>query len=128
MNLGIETEVVEFKKSTGELKDAMDDICAILNKHGSGTLFFGVKPNGDVCGQTVSASSLDDVAKYVKTAIKPMIYPQIEKIELDGFEVIKVTFSGNERPYSSYGRYYNSYLYRTYGFVIMIFHQFGKQI
>lgn len=106
MNLGIETEVVEFKKSTGELKDAMDDICAILNKHGSGTLFFGVKPNGDVCGQTVSASSLDDVAKYVKTAIKPMIYPQIEKIELDGFEVIKVTFSGNERPYSSYGRYY----------------------
>ena len=26
MNLGIENEVLEFKKTTGELKDAMDDI------------------------------------------------------------------------------------------------------
>ncbi|MEI3219646.1 MAG: hypothetical protein V8S08_08620 [Lachnoclostridium sp.] len=33
MNLGIETETLEFKKSTGELKEAMHSICAILNKH-----------------------------------------------------------------------------------------------
>ena len=32
LNLGIETEVLEFKKSTGELKEAMHSICAILNK------------------------------------------------------------------------------------------------
>ena len=32
MNLGIETEVVEFKKSTGELKDAMDDICELWSR------------------------------------------------------------------------------------------------
>lgn len=32
MNLGIETETLEFKKSTGELKEAMHSICAILNK------------------------------------------------------------------------------------------------
>ena len=106
MNLGIETEVLEFKKTTSELKDSMDDICAMLNKHGYGTLYFGVKPNGDVCGQTVSASSLDDVARYIKDAIEPMIYPQIDKINLDGCDVIKVTFKGNERPYSSYGRYF----------------------
>ena len=106
MNLGIENEVLEFKKSTSELKDAMDDICAMLNKHGYGTLYFGVKPNGDVCGQEVSASSLNDVATFIKTAIKPMIYPQIDKITLEGKDVIKVEFKGNERPYSSYGRYY----------------------
>lgn len=40
MNLGIENEVLEFKKSTGELRDAMDDICAILNKHGYGSYIF----------------------------------------------------------------------------------------
>ena len=106
MNLRIENEVLEFKKSTSELKDAMDDICAMLNKHGYGTLYFGVKPNGDVCGQEVSASSLNDVATFIKTAIKPMIYPQIDKITLEGKDVIKVEFKGNERPYSSYGRYY----------------------
>ena len=106
MNLGIETETLEFKKSTGELRDAMDDICAMLNKHGYGVLYFGVKPNGDVCGQEVSASSLNDVATYIKTAIKPMIYPQIDKITFDDKDVIKVEFSGTERPYSSYGRYF----------------------
>lgn len=33
MNLGKEKEILEFKKTTGELRDAMDDICGILNKH-----------------------------------------------------------------------------------------------
>lgn len=40
MNFGRENEQLEFKKSTSEVKEAMDDICAILNKHGSGTLYF----------------------------------------------------------------------------------------
>ncbi len=106
MNLGKEDETLEFKKSTSELKEAMDDLCAILNRHGKGTLYFGVKPNGDVCGQIVSDSSLDDVAFHIKTAIKPMIYPSIKEEKIDGRSVIKVEFSGSERPYSSYGRYY----------------------
>ena len=106
MNLGIETEILEFKKSTSQLKDSMDDICAMLNKHGYGTLYFGVKPNGDICGQNVSSSSLDDVARCIKEAIEPMIYPQIDRINLDGYDVIKVSFKGNEKPYSSYGRYF----------------------
>lgn len=42
------TEILEFKKTTGELRDAMDDICGILNKHGEGKLYFGVKPNGEL--------------------------------------------------------------------------------
>ena len=106
MNLGIENETTEFKKSTSELKVAMDDVCAILNKHGFGTLYFGVKPNGDVCGQDVTHNTLNDVATFIKTAIYPAIYPQIDKITLDGKDVIKVEFRGTERPYSSYGRYF----------------------
>ena len=56
MNLGKESETLEFKKTTGELKEAMVSIVSILNKHGVGTLYFGVKPNGDVTGQDVSES------------------------------------------------------------------------
>ena len=56
MNLGKETETLEYKKSTGEMKEAMVSIASILNKHGIGTLYFGVKPNGTVCGQNVSES------------------------------------------------------------------------
>ena len=34
MNLGKESETLEFKKTTGELKEAMISISSILNKHG----------------------------------------------------------------------------------------------
>jgi ATP-dependent DNA helicase RecG len=34
VSLGSETEQVEFKKSTGEIKEAVISIAAILNKHG----------------------------------------------------------------------------------------------
>ena len=106
MNLGKETETLEFKKSTGELKEAMNSISAILNKHGIGTLYFGIKPNGDVIGQTVSESSLRDVSKKIFESIKPQIYPAIEEVILDSKHLIKVEFSGENTPYSAAGRYY----------------------
>ena len=40
MNLGKESETLEFKKTTGELKEAMVSISSILNKHGVGTLYW----------------------------------------------------------------------------------------
>ena len=106
MNLGKESETLEFKKTTGELKEGMVSIAAILNKHGVGTLYFGVKPNGDVVGQEVSESSLRDVSRLVYEMIKPQIYPVIVEEVLDGRHVIKVEFSGEDRPYSAAGRYY----------------------
>ena len=53
-NIGIETEQIEYKKTTGELKEAITSIVAILNKHGSGELYFGVRNNGDVLGQVIN--------------------------------------------------------------------------
>lgn len=106
MNLGKESETLEFKKTTGELKEGMVSIAAILNKHGVGTLYFGVKPNGDAVGQEVSESSLRDVSRLVYEMIKPQIYPVIVEEVLDGRHVIKVEFSGEDRPYSAAGRYY----------------------
>ena len=84
----------------------MDDVVSILNKVGNGVLYFGVKPNGDVCGQEVSASTLDDIATFFKKAIKPMVYPSIKEEIIEGNHIVKVEFSGSERPYSSFGRYY----------------------
>ncbi len=50
MNIGNQNENIEFKKTTKELRDSMYDVASILNKNGNGILYFGVKPNGDVCG------------------------------------------------------------------------------
>ena len=106
MNLGKESETLEFKKTTGELKEAMISISSILNKHGVGTLYFGVKPNGDVVGQDVSESSLRDVSRFVYEFIKPQIYPMIQEEVLDDRHVIRVEFHGEDYPYSAAGRYY----------------------
>lgn len=96
MNLGKESETLEFKKTTGELKEAMISISSILNKHGVGTLYFGVKPNGDVVGQDVSESSLRDVSRFVYEFIKPQIYPMIQEVVLEDRHVIKVEFHGED--------------------------------
>lgn len=106
INFGHETEELEFKKTTGELHDAMIDIAAILNKHEQGTLYFGILPSGEVKGQQVVESTLRDVSRVVFESIKPQIYPQIQKITIDGCDIIEVKFSGKSKPYSAYGKYY----------------------
>ena len=63
VNLGSESETVEFKKSTGEHKEALQAISAMLNKHGGGELYFGVKDNGDV---------IDIAAKHGKATPKTL--------------------------------------------------------
>lgn len=65
MNLGPETEYVEHKRSTGELREGMESIASILNKHGHGTLFFGVRNDGEVVGQDVSDSTLRKVSQAI---------------------------------------------------------------
>ena len=53
MNIGIETELVEFKKTTGELKEGMISIASMLNKNGKGVLYFGVRNDGEIVGQQI---------------------------------------------------------------------------
>jgi ATP-dependent DNA helicase RecG len=49
-----ESERLELKKSTSELKEAVVSIAAILNKHQRGELFLGISNDGTVVGQTVT--------------------------------------------------------------------------
>lgn len=103
MNLGIETETLEFKKSTGELKEAMNSISAILNKHQQGEIYFGVKPDGTVIGQVVTEESLREVSQKIKNSIEPQIYPEVKKVVMDGRNCIYVKFEGSQTPYFAFG-------------------------
>ncbi len=102
LNIGAETEQVEFKKSTGEIKEGVISIASILNKHESGDLYFGVKNNGDVIGQAISDSTLRDVSQAIRMNIKPALYPIIEKQEFGGLSIVHVKFEGKRRPYTAY--------------------------
>lgn len=106
MKLPVETETLEYKKTTGELREACVSIASILNKHGAGVLYFGVRKDGVAIGQDVSEETLRDVSRAIYETIKPQIYPTVNMVELDGKNLIKIEFSGEERPYSCRGRYY----------------------
>ena len=101
-----ETEKVELKKSTSELKEAVISICAILNKSNLGKLYFGIKDNGEVIGQEIGKDTLRDIASEISRAIEPKIHPNIKKILLNKKECIIVEFKGNSNLYFAYGRAY----------------------
>lgn len=71
MNLGRESETLEFKKSTGELKEGIISIAAILNKHQKGEFYFGVKPDGTPIGQEVSEKMLRDITHPISLMVLP---------------------------------------------------------
>ena len=105
MNLGIEDEYTEFKKSTSKLKEGVFSIASILNNHDKGELFFGVTPQGDVCGQDVSEKTLRQISQVIASSIEPRIIPDINMLNEEGKEYIRISFSGNEAPYFCKGTY-----------------------
>ena len=106
MNMGAETENREYKKTTGELKEGIISLGSMLNKNGYGTLFFGVKDNGDVIGQQIGDHTLRDISQGIANHLKPQVIPTISHELVDGKDIIRVYVEGNEAPYSAHGRYF----------------------
>lgn len=101
-----ENETREFKKTTGEISEGIVSIVSILNKHQHGELFFGIKKDGTSFKFEITDSILRDVSRKIYEGIKPQIFPKIEIVSINGIDAIKVDFSGNDIPYSAFGRYY----------------------
>lgn len=106
-----ESEVLEFKKSTGQLTRAAETLCAFLNGSG-GRVLIGVAPDGKVIGQHVADKTLQEMANTLRE-IEPT--PQIviirvplatSSLEVVILEAIPVP---EARPYIFDGRPY----YRT---------------
>ncbi len=106
MNFGMETELIEFKKTTGELKEGIVSLASMLNKNGKGTLYFGIRNDGEILGQQIGDRTLREISQEIANAIKPQIIPTIIMELCDDKNVIKVTVEGDEKPYSAYGKYY----------------------
>lgn len=67
----IESETLELKKSTSEIKEANISIAAILNKHQHGELFFGIKNNGVVIGQNITEKQSVMYQNPLQTILNP---------------------------------------------------------
>ena len=101
-----EDEFNEFKRTTGELNEAMVSISSILNKHRKGRIYFGLKNDGAPAKFTITDSTERDVSRKIYEAIRPQIIPTISIDTVDGSEVIVVEFQGDDVPYSAFGKYY----------------------
>ena len=106
MNLGMETELIEFKKSTGELKEGIISLASMLNKNGRGVLYFGVRNDGEIVGQQIGDRTMREISQGIANAMKPQVIPTIIMELREDKNVIKVMVEGDERPYSAYGKYY----------------------
>lgn len=101
-----ESETLEFKKTTVQLKEAVISICAMLNKHNVGTVYFGIKDDGSVFGQDIGKKTLSDISHELRNNLKPTPNISITPEIIDRKNVIKVFATGDDTPYSAYGRYY----------------------
>ncbi|MGH7563295.1 MAG: AlbA family DNA-binding domain-containing protein [Gemmatimonadota bacterium] len=98
-----ESETLEFKRSTGQRREAARAVCAMLN-HRGGRVLFGVEPDGRVIGQQVGEYTLEEVAQELRE-IDPPAFPSVDRVDLgNGREVLVVSVStGQNRPYSHRG-------------------------
>ena len=102
-----EGRTLEFKRSTGELREGMQTVCAFLNGSG-GTVLFGVRPDGHPEGPQVSDQTLRDIAQALDKFEPPVNLPVyrlpvaegkvILILRVDGTpDSVPITFEG--RPY-----------------------------
>jgi ATP-dependent DNA helicase RecG len=100
-----ESDRVEFKRSTGQRTEAAKTVCALANGQG-GFVLFGVTDKGEIVGQQVATSTLEDVANELRR-IEPPLFPDIETVVLKGNStVIALRVPGGGGPYTYDGRPY----------------------
>lgn len=80
----------------------MISIASILNKHGGGKLYFGVRNDGTVIGQEINDATLRSISQAIGNYLRPTIYPVITRKKYGERTVILVEFSGTQQPYLAY--------------------------
>jgi ATP-dependent DNA helicase RecG len=101
-----ESETLEFKRTTGERRDAVRTLCAMLN-HRGGRILFGVTEQGAITGQQVSNRTLEEVAQEIKD-LDPPAFPTIDRVAVAADRELLVVSVGQGavRPYAYKGKAY----------------------
>ena len=101
-----ESQHVEFKKSTAQIKPAFNTVCAFLNGTG-GIIIFGAKDNGEFIGQQVTDKTKLEIAHEIKKIepneqITVNYLPVTDNLQVIVLEVPQgkhIPYAYNARPY-----------------------------
>lgn len=103
-----ESQTLELKKSTGELKDGMHSACAFLNTAG-GWLIFGITPKSlKIVGQEVTDNTRREIAQAI-AGLEPAVDVKVEYIDVPDYpdhKVVAMHFDGRvwgKRPHTFHG-------------------------
>lgn len=101
-----ESRHLEFKKSTTQLRAALETACAFLNGNG-GVVLLGVSDNGQLIGQDVTDQTQQEIAREINK-IEPTAQVEINYLVLETKkQIITLEISaGQHRPYVYDGRPY----------------------
>jgi ATP-dependent DNA helicase RecG len=99
-----ESNKVEFKTTTTQIKSIFETICAFLNGDG-GTVLIGIKNNGQIIGQKATDNTQQEIARELNK-IEPHAEIDISYIPLENNQqIIAITVkSGTRIPYVYDGR------------------------
>jgi len=102
-----ESNTLELKKSTAQLRRAAETLCGMLNGSG-GVVLLGVAPNGRIVGQEISDKTLREVADILGKFEPPAAINQTRVDIEDDKEVLVLEAIPNPelRPYVFDGRPY----------------------
>lgn len=96
---------LEFKRTTGELREGLETVCAFLNTAG-GCVLFGVNRKGGIEGQQVSEQTIHEITAGFDRFEPPAVV-KIERTKVgQGREVIALMVSANREavPFTFDGR------------------------
>ncbi len=101
-----ESEILEFKVSTGMRREATKTVCAMLNQRG-GDVIFGIEPDSQIVGQQVIDRTIEQLSAEIMR-IEPPAFPEINRVKVSGnLELLLVKVPpGASKPYLYRGSAY----------------------
>lgn len=106
-----ESEIIEFKKSTGEWKEIIETISAFSNTEG-GKIVIGVSKSGKLFGVDIGKDTIEHLTNQISQNTDPKVHPRItiEKIKGRSIIIIEVKESSDHlvlafgRPFKRVGK------------------------
>ena len=95
-----ESEVLEFKKTTGQLQAAMQTVTAFLNGEVGGTVLIGVTDKGEIIGQDASDNTRKEIAQEIRK-LEPTASIDVEFVSVGNNRFV-IVFSVKEGPQAPY--------------------------